>query len=172
VPHRLLSGRTGLLTEVGFEGGDFGEPSFVPLSAGEVGVDVIPRHLDRQFRANHARAQAEDIDVIVFDALVSGEAIVAGGRADPFELICGDAGSRAAAADEDGAFRLAAEDRQGYGLRIIRIVDRIGGTRSEIRCLVAFPGELLDDARLERHAGVIGSYGEFHSLRITADNRR
>src|SRR5215467_2064802 len=70
------------------------------LGAGEPRLDVRANQFERELRANHASAQAQDVHVVIFHALARGERIVAGSRANPAELIGGHASSGAASADQ------------------------------------------------------------------------
>src|SRR5215831_18198363 len=77
--------------------------------------------LARQRLADDLRAEAEDVHVVVLDALMGRIRIVADRRPDPVDLARGDRRPDARAADEDAALRLPAPDRLADRARAIRV---------------------------------------------------
>ena len=144
-----------LLSERILEGGDFGEPTLVTFGAGEVGSYVVADYFDGEFGSDDARSEAEDVDVVVFHALAGGETVVAGGGANAFEFVGCHAGSGSTATDEDGTLGLFVEDGEGYGLRVIRVIDGFGGVGTEVGYVVSLFAQLFHYAGFERDARMV-----------------
>src|SRR5947209_6549900 len=96
---------------VAFHGLYLLEPADVALAAVELRAQEGSDELRRERRADHLRAEAEHVHVVVLDALVGGVRVVADRRADPGQLAGGDRSADARPAHEDAALRLASEDR-------------------------------------------------------------
>ena len=87
VPLVLAADRQGQCRRVlVFDGLDLPEPADVALLAGELRERERRHDLRRQRGADHARAEAEHVDVVVLDRLVRGVGVVRRRRADPGEL--------------------------------------------------------------------------------------
>ena len=59
----------------------------MPFRSGKFRAHIVPHHLDRQFRADHARPQAQHVHIVILHTLPRREAVVAGRRADPLDLV-------------------------------------------------------------------------------------
>ena len=70
-----------------------------------------------RLRADHPRAERQDVHVVVLDALVGRVRVVADGRPDAADLVRGDARPDAGAADQDAAVGLAVADGVAEPLR-------------------------------------------------------
>jgi hypothetical protein len=147
-----------------FEAGDLSQAAFVALRAGEFGGHVLADEVDGQFGTDHAGAEAHDVDVVILDGLMGGEGVVAGGGAHSFELVGGDAGSGAAAAEQDGAVGAFVEDGLGYGARVVGIIDGVGRIGAEVDGFVSQFAQFFDDSRFERESGVIACYSHLHGI--------
>ena len=99
---------------------------YVALAAVEPGGEKGADEVDGELGADHLRAQAEHVHVVVLDALVRGVDVVADRGADARELAGGDRGADARAADEDPALGVAALDRLAQLARLVRVVDPLG----------------------------------------------
>ena len=93
-----------------FHVGEFGDAAAAVLIGAEGGVEIGQHEILRQPGADDLGADAHDVDVIVFDALVGGVDVVADGGADAGDFVGGDGGADAGAADHDAALRLAGLD--------------------------------------------------------------
>ena len=89
---------------------------------GESGTQKVPHELDGKLGTDHARAEGDDVHVVVLDALMGREGIMAESTADAGELARGDARPDAAPAHEDAALGLAFHDSAANGCRHIGIV--------------------------------------------------
>src|SRR5947209_1493887 len=105
---------------------DLLETPHVPLAAVESRAQERADQLRRQRRADDLGAEAEDVHVVVLDALVGGVRVVADRGADAGDLAGGDGGADAGAADQDPALRAAAEHGVADVARLVRIVDAHG----------------------------------------------
>jgi hypothetical protein len=65
-------------------------------------------NFERQFRSGHARAQAENVTVIVFAGLSSRVSVAAKGRTYTAQFVCSYRSSNATAADKNSNVSLAA----------------------------------------------------------------
>src|SRR5437870_8246472 len=112
---------------------DLLQPTHVAFPAVEFGTQERADELGGQLRADYLRADAEDIHVVVLDALVRGVGVVAYGRADARELARRNRSAHARAADEDPAHGLAAANRLADFAVLVRIVVlRLGLVLSEV----------------------------------------
>ena len=134
---------------------DLAQAADVPLLAGELGGQEGADHLARQRRADHARAQAQHVHVVVLDALVPRVGVVRAGGADARELAARHGHARARAADHHGPLGAALADRVGARARRVGVVDGVGGVRAEVDRLVAGLADHLEHDLLEREPGVV-----------------
>ena len=81
-------------------------------------LDQVPG----EFRSNDAATQADDVHVIVFDALTGRKVIFDQGGANARYLIGANCRAHAAAADGDSAHNFSAGNRPGEGNHEIRII--------------------------------------------------
>ena len=92
------------------------------LGLAELGGQKCFDQIPGQFCPNDAAAQANDVHVVVFDALPRREMIFDQGRANACNLIGADRRADAAAADGHAAHHLPLGNRTGEGDHEIRIV--------------------------------------------------
>ena len=92
----------------------------------------------RQRRANHARAQAQHVQVVVLDRLPRRVGVVAHRGANPGKLARRNRRAGAAAADHDAAIGLPVADRLGHRFRDVGIVHRRRGVGAEVGDLWPF----------------------------------
>src|SRR5919108_2399786 len=90
---------------------DLLQSSDVALAAVEAGEQERADEVRGELRAHDVGAHAEDVHVVVLDALVCGVDVVANRGADPRHLAGGDRRADPRAADEDRALGVAAPDR-------------------------------------------------------------
>ena len=105
--------------------------------------------LDGELRPDHPRAERDDVHVVVLDALMGREGIVAERAAHAGQLARGDAGPDAAPADEDSAIGLARARRRDRPPRRRRGSRRPAPARSEPQSTISNP--------LDRSSARIGS---------------
>src|SRR6185437_13668138 len=128
----MRAGRHASAAEICFETGDLADAPDMALSAGEGRAYVVADQVERQIRTDHAGPKAEDVDIVILDALPGREGIVTRGRADAAEFVGRDAGAGAAAADQHGPVGGFAKNGLGYGFGVIGVVDGGGGVRAEV----------------------------------------
>src|SRR5918994_5888551 len=109
-----------------FQLADFLQPLDVALAPVEARGEESADELDSELGADHLRAQAEHVHVVVLDALVRGVDVVADRCPNAGELAGGDRGADARAADEDSPVGVAALDRLAELTRLVRVVDPFG----------------------------------------------
>ncbi|MEN3311198.1 MAG: hypothetical protein V7645_527, partial [Actinomycetota bacterium] len=99
-------------------------------------------------------AKAEDVHVVVLDALVGGIDVMADGRADPRQLAGGNRCAHTGTANEDSTLGLPAEDRLADRPGLVRVIDslrvRIG---AQVHHEVS--GEHVEDCVTEMDATVV-----------------
>src|SRR3954468_55748 len=143
---------------------DLFQPTHVAFPAVELCTQERADELAGQLRADHLRADAEDVHVVVLDALVRRVRVVADGGPDARELAGGDRGADAGAADEDPALRVTAADRIADLTRLVRVVDpRFGPIRAEVDGLVACANDLLEHALAQLHPAMVESDRDPHA---------
>ena len=125
------------------------------LGSGELRPQIRFYDFGGQLRADDARAEAEHVRVVIFDALVRGKRVVACARADAAKFIGRDARAHTAAAEQNAALGAASENGLGDLLRVIGIIDRIGRTRAEIDRLMSQSARDFDNVLFQREPGVI-----------------
>lgn len=138
-------------------------PLFPRKGGAHVGADDFAGNLD----TDDAGAEAEHVHIVVLDSLVRRVGIVAQAGAGSADLIGGDTGADAAAADNDAALGLAG----GYGSRngeceVRIVVEGVISVRAEVADFVSVGGEELADFLLEFESAVVGADGEFHKRRF------
>src|SRR5439155_7749198 len=99
---------------------DFFEPFHIALAAVELRAEEGLDQLVGEARPDDAGAEAQDVHIVVLDALMGGVRVVAHRRANTRHLARCDGCAHAGAADEDAAFRVAAEDRGAELERLVR----------------------------------------------------
>src|ERR1051326_3396186 len=145
---------------------DLLKPAHVALAAVEAGSEEGAHQLGRQFGADHLRAQAEHVHVVVLDALVRGVRVVANGRANPGDLARRHRSAHSRAANEDGALGVAAANRLADLPRLVRVVDaRLGLVRAEIVRFVTKCSKLGEDALPQLDAAVVEGNRDLHQDR-------
>src|SRR5688500_2566770 len=126
-----------------FHSRDLLQPLHVTLGAVEPCLEEGTDELRRELPPDDLRPEAEDVHVVVLDALMGRVRVVADRGADPRQLAGRDRGAHAGATDEHGALRSTRPDRIADLLRLVRVVDpRLGRVGSQVHRLVA---ELVDD---------------------------
>ena len=112
--------------------------------------------LARERLADDPASKDEHVHVVVLDSLMGRVGIVTESRANAAVLVGGDRGADAAAADQHGALARPGQDRGSDRRRVVGVVDRFLGVRSEILDVMAVRDQELDDEPLDREARVIG----------------
>src|ERR671918_653261 len=148
-----------------FHNFDLLQPLTVPVSAVELRAQEGPHELAGQLRADHLGSEAENVHVVVLDALVRRVRVVADRGTDPSKLVRGHGGADAGAADEYAALCLAPKDRLPDLPSLVRVVDpRLGCIRPEVEHLMTLLGDDVADALAELDATVVEGYGDTHRV--------
>src|ERR1700730_534719 len=144
---------------------------YITLAAVESCPEERAHELDGEAGPDHLRAEAEDVHVVVLDALVRGVDVVTDRSADAAHLRGGNRSADAGAADKDAPLRPAALDRLPELPGLVRIIDphRIR-VRPEVDDLVSTGGQLLEHLLPQRHAAVIKSDANNHRT-VTTSSR-
>jgi hypothetical protein len=150
------------LTVTLLDGADFLKPSYVALLAGKGRLKKSLDQFSRNFHAHHPRAEHKYIHIIVFHALVCRIFVMAEARPDAGNLVCGDAGSNAASANEDTPIRRSIQQLPGDDLGVIRVVDRVFGVGSGVVDLVAKVADMLGQKCLQLDTCVIAGDNDLH----------
>ena len=129
----------------------------------EEGLDQIPSHGG----TNGAAAHAEDIHVIILNALLGGEVIMDEAGADALGFIGADRGPHPAATDGDAALDLACHESEGHRgdeVGIVVVMAELVGT--EVDDFVTGGLELGDQLFFQFKSAVIGckSYAHWETL--------
>ena len=145
---------------------DFSETPHVSRVAAEPRSKERAHELVRELGADDARAQHDDVHVVVFDALMRGIRVVAHGRAHAGDLAGGDRRADAAAANQHAALRQAVGDRETERERVVRIVDGLRRVRADVEHVVSVTTEALGDVLLQGVTRVVRANDDAHPVRI------
>jgi hypothetical protein len=140
----------------------FLKPSHVAGLAGEVCLEKSLHQFSRNLDADHPRAEHKYIHIIVFHALVCRIFVMAQPGADAGNLVCCNAGSDPASADEHTPIRRSVQHLPGDDLGVVRVVDRVFGVSSGVVNLMAKVADMLCQKRLQVDTGVIAGNNDFH----------
>jgi len=141
----------------------------VALLAAEPGREEDLDEVPRQIGPDDPRSKAQDVQVVVFDALACGIGVVADRRPDARELAGGDAHPDRAAADQEAPVGATGEHRFGHRAGAIGVVDRLRGVGSQIEDVDAVRAEAPDQVALELHSRVIRGDGDVHLTSTSAE---
>src|SRR4051794_13325309 len=142
---------------------DLLQPTHVAFPAVEFRTQERADKLARELCADDLRPDAEDVHVVVLDALVGGVRVVADRSADTRKLAGGDRGADAGAADEDAALRGTRPDRLAELSRLVRVIDpRLGSIGTEIDRLVTGAHDLLEHTLAELDAAMVEGDRDSH----------
>ena len=142
---------------------DFVEAPHVALLVGERSAHERRDDLAYERGADDAAADAQDVHVVVLDALARRVGVVAGGRPHARDLIGRDAGADPAPAGEDAALDFAGGDGVGeredeVGVVVRRVIRR----RAVVDDLVAEPPQDIGGELLGLEAGVVAGHSNAH----------
>ncbi len=132
------------------------------FGAREARFHITAHQFQSQFRPHHARSQAEDVDVVVLNALARGKAVVARGCADAPKLVGRHRRARAAAAHQDRALGAPVQHGLCGGAGEIGIVGRLGRGGAQVQHLVSQAAQFLNDRAFQGEPGMIGGHGYVH----------
>jgi hypothetical protein len=136
----------------------------MPFFAGETCVDVSDTKILGKLRTNDARAQYEDVGVVMLHALMGGVCVMAKAGTDSRNFIGGHRRSYTASADQDATLRIAAKHAQADGLGEVRVIDRLRVGGADVLKLMAALLKIADQESLEVEAGMIGANSDAHLL--------
>ena len=123
----------------------------------KLSVEERVHDLEREARAEHARAHGEDVRIVVAAGHLGGVAGAAQGGAEALDLVGGDGDADAGAADEDAALVLPARDGAGHGLAVDGVVAALFAVRAEVLVGKAQLVEMAHDLLLEGKTAVVTS---------------
>ena len=106
----------------GLDGQDLVDTPAMARFRAEARAEEGPHALHGELDADDPRAEAQDVHVVVLDALARGVRVVADAGADAADLRRGDRGAHAAAADEDAPVGPPVGDRPPEAQAEIRVV--------------------------------------------------
>src|SRR5438309_11357420 len=153
------------ITHLPFHGFDFSQSLYVTFAAVESCPEEGADEVGREARADHLRAEAEHVHVVVLDALMRRVDVVACRGADPALLRRGDRRPDARAADENAALRASILQRVPDLASLVRVVDphgvRVG---AEVDDLVALVAQQLEDGIAQVHSAVVEGDGDLHGF--------
>lgn len=142
------------------------EPAGVAFFAGELRPEEGLDEFDGDGFADDPGADANDIHVIVFDALVGGVAVVADAGPDAGDFVGRHADADAAAADQDAAVRLSGDDGLADLAGEVGVVDGAVGVGPAVDDGVPRRDDEGGDFGLEREAAVITAEGDAHLWKL------
>ena len=144
-------------------GSYFFKASLVTLFTRELGGQISRCDVGRQSDPDHPSPYTQHVHVVVLDALTDRVRIVADGRPDSPNFICGDGRTHATAADHDATIGFPTGDGSGNGQSKVRIVVTvIVFVGAEVVQLVAVCLDYVDQVSLERKPTVISAYRYYH----------
>src|SRR5579864_5335991 len=102
-----------------FQGLNFIDSSHVALFVGEFCGEVSSYQVFSELHADHARAQHQDVHVVVLHTLMSGIGVVTDRGADALDFIGGHACADTAATDQHATVGIALKDGTAHRCRKI-----------------------------------------------------
>src|SRR5271166_846391 len=159
----------------GFKACNFAQPAQVPLCLAKLRCEKRLHEIPRHLGSYGAATQAEDVHVIVLNALPRREMVVDERGADAPDFVGAHGRTNAAAADRDAAFHFARGHRLREGHHVAGIVvfrvQRIG---AEILDLMTRCMELRDESFFQREPTVIcrNAHAHVRSSRWPRNQRR
>jgi len=115
-----------------------GQAASVSLGPAEASGQKSFDQLQGERRSDHLSAETKDIHVVVFDALTGKKVIMDLSGAHPRNLVRGDGGTNAAAAQRHAALDFARGDGPGQGDDEVRVVILgVQSTRAKVRDVIA-----------------------------------
>lgn len=142
----------------------FGQSTLMTLLTRKTGSNEGSNELPRELSTDDPRAQAQNIDVIMFNSLVCGIGIVAKSSPHAFHLISSDTSSHAAATNENCPCNLALLDCLSNRASDIRIIRRLLIVHPEIENIQTSGLEEGFHVLLEEKSRVVRSHGYFHFI--------
>ena len=120
-----------------------------------------------QRQADNPPSQAQDVEIVVLDSLAGGIRVMTNARPHALELVRGNSGSDAAAANDDAALSFAVANGLGnrYG-EVGVVVGWIVLVSTDVYRFVTRFRHLLDDRHLEVKAGVVSPDRNAHQAPI------
>jgi len=136
-------------------------------SLAEFGGKKCYNQIPGQFRAFEAAAQANDVEMVVFDSLFGGKMIFNEARANAFDFIRANGCANAAAANGQSAI----EGSRGNGLgqrndEVGVIISGIERVRAKINNLVARRPQTRSQFFLQFKSTMICSYSQMHKFQV------
>src|SRR5208282_648659 len=135
----------------------------MPLFVGEFRTHKCLYQVLRQGHANDAGTKHQNVDIVVLNALMRGISVMAHSRTNTRELVGGNAGTDAAAADEHTPFGFAVEDSAAHGFSEIGIVGGIFVESADVEHVVAHRAQHVAHGVFELKAGVVGTNHNLHA---------
>src|SRR5512132_170534 len=135
---------------------DLCQPTHVAFPTVEFRTQEAVDELGGQVGTDYAGPDAEDVHIVVLNALMRRIGVVADRPTDTCEFAGSYRGAYARAADQNPALSIAASDRVGDLPRLVGIVDhRLGLVGSEVDRLVPGAHDLLEHALAQLHAAMV-----------------
>src|SRR6185312_9847825 len=142
--------------------GELGDPAAELFRRRELGVEVGGDQVPGEPGTDDLRADAQDVDVIVLDALVRRMHVMADRGPDALHLVGADRGAHAGAADHQPALGPAGRDRGRDLAGDVGEVDGGGIVGADVEHLVALLLQEGEDLGFHRKAGMVGADDELH----------
>ena len=140
------------------------QSAHMALFSAELGSQERIHDLVRNRAAGDSRAKSENVDVVVFDRLMSRVGVGGLSRANPLELVRRDAGTCTGTANDDASIRAIRDYGAAHRGREIGIVDGLCGIGAEIDHGVSVLGEAQLQFFFEVKASVIGTERDSHRI--------
>ena len=134
-----------------------GDPSKMPLAAGEFRVKESVDDLQREAGADHARAERKDVGVVVLTRGFGGKAVAAKSGADAAGLVGRDRNADACSADDDPPLILARGDGLRHQAAVDGVIAAVQSVRAEVLVCEAPLFQMGHDLPLEFESAVVAS---------------
>jgi hypothetical protein len=156
--------RTQLFGRLSFQITHLGNAAFEVLLAARTCIQIRADEIEREPVSDDLRTEAENVGVVVFDALVRGVDVVGESGTDTGELVGGHACSYTGATDHHSPVVFAASYGVAHASRDIREVDRFRSVSADVGHLESPVFKCPNHGRFELVPGVIGSDDNPHGL--------
>jgi len=138
----------------------------MPLRAAESGGEKGLNQLPSEVLADHEPAETDQVEVVIFDALVRRKGLVNQTGADAGNLVCGDRGPDSAATDRHRPLHGSAGNRASQRHDIIWvIIVELQVAVSEINYVMTSAPQLFGEILLQLEAAVVsGNANKFRQV--------
>ena len=129
---------------------------------GEFGSKEGPGQVLGEGGSDDSRAQAEDVDVVVFDHLMSRVGVVGDAGSDSPDLVGGNTRPGPGSTNEHSSRGFSIKNSSGSGQRGVRVINGFGVMGAEVEDGMALIGQEFGQMLLEFESGMVSGDSDSH----------